>query len=92
MAIASTSFGSAGDGSGNALAVEWLDLTSVRVEPLADLESQRARDWTHPGLEEKVVHVRPVLASHLQDVAEALGGEQRSPDPGALEDRVDGDG
>ena len=75
----------------HALVVERLEL-ALRPHPLAHGEAQVARhERLGPPLGE-VVERRPVLARELDQVAEALGGDQRGARAAALEQRVGGDG
>ena len=61
---------------------------AVPVEPFRDPEAQRPRDERDGLLELDVVQRRPDLAADLEDVAEALGRDQRGPRDLALDDRV----
>ena len=67
------------------------------VEALGDAkrggsERQRPRHQGDGLLELDVVEARADLAADLEDVAEALGRDQRGPGDAALDDRVGGDG
>ena len=74
----------------DAVVVERLDL-AVRAHPLAHGEAQVARhERLRPALGE-VVERRAVLARELDQVAEALRGDERGARAAALEQRVGGD-
>ncbi len=68
--------------------VERDEHVAVPVEPLRDPEAQRPRDERDRLGELDVVQRRPDLAADLEDVAEALGRDQRGPRDLALDDRV----
>ncbi len=64
------------------------------VDPLGDADPPAARGQEHRrlGVEEQVVHLRPVLPPDLQDVLEAGGGQEAEPGALLLQDGVGGDG
>ena len=64
---------------------------AVRAHALPHREPKLSRDelrWTIPG---QVVERGPVLAPDLDDVAEAIRGDERGPRATAFEERVRGD-
>ena len=73
-----------------AVEVELVQLVATCIQTLAHLDPQRSRHRAHPWPEEEVVHVGAVLTPHLEDIAEALGREQRRFHSGLLEHGIDG--
>ena len=59
------------------------------VDPLGHLETQLARNQRRLAMEAQIERLRAVAAADLQQVAKALGGEQRSLGADALQQRVD---
>ena len=78
------------DRLGDAVLVERLDL-AVRAHALAHGEAQVARHERLGAALGEVVEGRAVLARELDQVAEALGGDERGARAAALEQRVGGD-
>jgi hypothetical protein len=87
--------------SGAARASSWTSARGVGVEraqravgpgALWHGEAQLGGHERRGGGLAQAVEVRPVLAGELDDVCEAVGGEQRGARGGALEQRVGGDG
>ena len=64
---------------------------AVVAQPLADLEAQVAGDEQRRLVGLQVVEIRPVLAADLEQVAEALGGDEAGRDAAVLDQRVGGD-
>jgi hypothetical protein len=71
----------------HALLVERDEDVALRVDPLADLEGEVARDVRRRVLELAKRLQLPTLAEQ-QDVGESLGGEERRPRGLSLDDRV----
>ena len=59
------------------------------VHPLVDFEAERARDQRRGAAELDIEGVGAVAAGKLESIAEPLGGDQRRPGAGALEQGVD---
>jgi hypothetical protein len=68
--------------------------TPARVEPLGDAQAAPARgeERRHLGIHAEVVHPRALHPAHLEQVLEALGGEDGGHRALVLEDRVGRDG
>ena len=67
------------------------DLPACRY-PLVDLAPQRARHERLRLVHEDVVLLEPLLESHLEDVPEPSGGQERGPCPLAFDEGVRGEG
>ncbi len=80
------------DGGGRALAVERRDHLAAVVHALADLASPPAGHERRGALEVKVVEPREAQASDLEQIAEALRGQEARARAAPLENGVGGHG
>jgi len=70
--------------------IKRLQYFPVSADAFLYLKPERPFDQRFVFLEIQIVGVGPVDAADFIDVAKAIGGDQRSPGAGALQDRVDG--
>ena len=65
---------------------------TVMQDALVQLKAPRSRDQGFGTTAAQIVHVWPILPLDVQDIAKALGRDQRRLGPAPLQDGVRGDG